>query len=125
MQVPKRGAAMLVDINLSFKEVLTFAEYDKHKTGSFPIGSGVYIFVDRKGKVLYVGESKALRKRLRNHLCGDGRSRYFFRQIEFIYIAELKAEKYMRQVVEGLLVNKFDPPYNVGDKKGDRYNGTY
>jgi excinuclease UvrABC nuclease subunit len=101
---------------LKYSEKVTFTEYAKDKTGELPLGSGVYILINRKGKVLYVGESKALRKRLRNHLCGDGRSKAFYRQIEFIFIAELNAGKYERQIIEGLLVTKFNPPYNCGDR---------
>lgn len=102
---------------------LSFYQYDIAKTGNFPTGSGVYLLLDKDGKVIYVGESKALRKRLRNHLCGDGRSKYFYQQIAKVYIAELSVGKYQRQVVEGLLVTQYNPPYNIGDNERGRNNG--
>ena len=44
------------------------------KAAGLPQRPGVYLFKDKRGKVIYVGKAKSLRERVRSYLnAGDGR----------------------------------------------------
>ena len=46
------------------------------KVAAFPTGPGCYVFLDAKGRALYVGKAADLRARVRSYLRpgGDGRN---------------------------------------------------
>ncbi len=76
---------------------------------------GVYLFRDKKGKVLYVGKAKNLRNRLRSYtqkLEGDPRKTKMLFEIEdFSYI--VTSSEYEALVLEANLIKQYKPPYNV------------
>src|SRR4051794_26962458 len=51
------------------------------KVGRFPAGPGVYLLLDDRGRVIYVGKAKSLRARVRSYLregADDGRRLFPF-----------------------------------------------
>ena len=48
------------------------------KLDALPVSSGVYLFKDKKGTVVYVGKAKVLRNRVRSYFQqGSSDNRYF------------------------------------------------
>lgn len=94
------------------------------KLRDLPTDSGVYIYLDKDGKVLYVGKAKNLRNRVRQ---------YFF-------VSSNKTEKVMAMLshvadmryiitksetdalaLENTLIKKYSPPYNIMLKDDKQY----
>jgi excinuclease ABC subunit C len=87
------------------------------KAKKFPLSSGVYLFSDKKGEILYVGRAISLRKRILN---------YFQKNID-PRIAEMvrmaKDVKFQKTanlleaiILEANLIKKYWPKYNVKEK---------
>jgi len=80
-----------------------------------PERTGVYLFRDGKGKVLYVGKARDLKSRVRNYFTGeDSRSsvRYLtprIRGVEWI----VTANETEALILEDNLIKKFKPRYNI------------
>lgn len=80
-----------------------------------PERTGVYLFRDGKGKVLYVGKAKDLKSRVRNYFTGeDSRPsvRYLtpkIRGVEWI----VTANETEALILEDNLIKKFKPHYNI------------
>ncbi|WP_342439325.1 nucleotide excision repair endonuclease [Paenibacillus sp. FSL L8-0436] len=71
--------------------------------------SGIYVFYDRLGRPLYIGKSKDLSRRLKEHL-GSGRSE-FSHLIESIRIY-LEPNQCYVDIYETYLINELKPPFN-------------
>ena len=86
------------------------------KISNIPLKSGVYIFKDRKDKILYVGKAKNLRNRLRSYFrkttdLGQRKSVMVELISDLSYIItenELEA-----LVLEANLIKQYKPPFNV------------
>ena len=73
-----------------------------------PNQKGVYALVNN-GSIVYVGESKDIRKRLGQHLVEH--SKWFNKFIVLAYVGYLG--DYQRKQLETLLIQKYHPKYNV------------
>ncbi len=80
-----------------------------------PPSPGVYIFKDRKGRVIYVGKAKNLRNRLRSYTQErevDPRKLKMLSQIkDFSYI--VTSNEFEALVLECNLIKQYRPPFNV------------
>ncbi len=80
-----------------------------------PTSPGVYIFKDKKGRVLYVGKAKNLRNRLRSYTQErelDPRKLKMISQIQdFSYI--VTNSEFEALVLECNLIKQYRPPFNV------------
>jgi len=88
---------------------------------SVPLSSGVYLWKDGAGEVLYVGKAKELRRRMSQYVTGaDERIKIplmMERVASFDYVvcgSEVEA-----LILELNLINQFSPPYNV-DYRDDK-----
>lgn len=76
---------------------------------------GVYIFKDKKGKILYVGKAKNLRNRLRSYLSKDEldprKSRMMHMVSDLSYI--VTSSEFEALVLEANLIKKHKPPFNI------------
>jgi len=81
-----------------------------------PQAAGVYLFRDRRGKVLYVGKAKRLRTRVRNYFRdgGDGRASVplLRRHIDRVETVVTDSER-EALLLEDTLVKEHQPRYNV------------
>ena len=82
-----------------------------------PLSSGVYIFVDKRGKFLYIGRATSLRRRVLNYFRKDLDSRL----AEMVSLANrlkhYKTDTVLEAVIlEANLIKKYWPKYNVKDK---------
>lgn len=83
---------------------------------SLPTGPGVYLMLDRKGKVLYVGKAGNLKNRVRSYFVkgGDERYRiqYLMERVESIHTILTGNEK-EALILENNLIKQHGPKYNV------------
>jgi excinuclease ABC subunit C len=83
---------------------------------SLPTGSGVYLFRDDKGRVLYVGKAKSLRPRVRSYFQRGGEARTAIQQlperVEDIEVIVTQNEVEALHLEQNL-VKRHRPPFNV------------
>lgn len=80
-----------------------------------PPNPGVYIFKDKKGKVLYVGKAKNLRNRIRSYFSNGELEPRKMKMVElvrdFSYIET--SNEFEALVLEANLIKQYRPPFNV------------
>jgi excinuclease ABC subunit C len=92
--------------------------------GSIPDGPGSYQFVDRDGRVLYVGKAKSLRQRLNSYFQDPGglavRTAQMVSQADHVewMVVDTEAEALL---LEHNLIKQYQPRYNVRLKDDKSY----
>ena len=95
------------------------SEYLKNITTS----PGVYKFLNKSGKVIYVGKAKNLKKRVRSYFTGkksDEKTRSLVSNISSISVVLVDTES-DALLLENNLIKKFKPKYNILLKDGKSY----
>ncbi len=85
---------------------------------------GVYLFRDSSGQLLYVGKADSLRDRVRSYLAPSGPSHPRTRSlVARAHTVEtiVTANRREALVLEGSLIRRHKPPYNVMLREGQRY----
>ena len=101
---------------------MTKEDYQK-LSDTIPKLPGVYRFIDKNDKVLYVGKAKSLRNRVSSYFNQKGqmnKTRVMLkhaRRIEFT-VVETENDAYL---LENSLIKKYQPRYNVDLKDGKSY----
>ncbi len=79
-----------------------------------PAQSGVYLFKDASGKVIYVGKAKNLRKRVASYFAKEhmGKTAVLVKKIRAVdhVVTENEAEAFL---LENILIKKYRPRYNI------------
>jgi DNA polymerase-3 subunit epsilon len=99
----------------------------KSEIEKLPSRTGVYYFKDQKGKVLYVGKAKDLKKRVCSHFSGNNISRQrqnFLKEIYNIDYEECGTEL-MAFILEASEIKKLWPPFNRALKSFTQKYGLY
>lgn len=82
---------------------------------NIPSSPGVYIFKDRKDRILYIGKAKNLRNRLKSYFQSselEPRKTKMVEQVkEFSFI--ITSNEYEALVLEANLIKQYKPPYNI------------
>ncbi|WP_143306812.1 exonuclease domain-containing protein [Chitinophaga vietnamensis] len=92
-----------------------------------PESPGVYYFHDHKGKVVYVGKAKDIRKRVNSHFTGNSASRQrqnFLRNIYNITCQETATEL-MACILESVEIKRLWPIFNYAQKRVEFRYGFY
>lgn len=92
-----------------------------------PSRPGVYYFHDKKGKVIYVGKAKDLRKRVNSHFSNNKISRQkqeFLKKIYHITYCETATEL-MAFILESIEIKKLWPEQNRSQKNFSHLYGLY
>lgn len=100
---------------------------DKADFDLLPGQPGVYYFSDKKGKVIYVGKAKNIKKRVSQHFMGSnsGRQRQnFMREIYGIHF-ELCGTELMAFILEAIEIKRIWPKYNRALKKYEPKFGLF
>ncbi|MFA6428331.1 MAG: excinuclease ABC subunit UvrC [Candidatus Buchananbacteria bacterium] len=94
-----------------------------NKLKIIPNGPGCYLFKNKKGKIVYVGKAKNLRKRVSSYWQKkdhDPKTRALVRLVAdfdfFLTNTEVEA-----LIMEAKLIRDHQPPYNILLKEGQRY----
>ncbi|MBE0448060.1 MAG: GIY-YIG nuclease family protein [Actinobacteria bacterium] len=97
--------------------------HKKSLASALPRSSGAYLMRDDRGKVIYVGKAKDLRKRVRSYFYSGPKSK---RQLSLI--SEVKTIDYIKTgteigalLLESKLIKKLKPAYNILGKRYRRY----
>ncbi len=93
------------------------------KTNFLPLQSGVYIWKDKTGAIIYIGKAKNLRNRIRSYLSDtdkDPKTVQLVHQIDDIdyVITNTEAEAF---ILESNLIKQHRPKYNILLKDDKRY----
>ncbi|MCM8792732.1 MAG: excinuclease ABC subunit UvrC [Candidatus Omnitrophica bacterium] len=89
----------------------------KEKIKDFPSTSGVYLFKDKEGKILYIGKAKDIRKRVSSYFNRslDNKTQALISKVEDIsYITTSSPAQ--AQLLEASLIKENLPPYNISLK---------
>lgn len=92
-----------------------------------PASPGVYYFHNEKGKVVYVGKARNIRKRVTSHFTGNnpGRQRQeFLRNIHSITF-ERTGTELMAFILESIEIRRLWPRYNNAQKRIESKFGFY
>ncbi len=74
-----------------------------------PDQPGVYLFRDGRGRVIYVGKAKSIRKRVASHFSARGALREFIDNIEYL-VVETEAEALL---AEQNFIRQYKPRFNI------------
>jgi excinuclease ABC subunit C len=93
------------------------AEVDvREKVDNLPLSPGVYMFKDKKGRLLYIGKAKRLRNRVRSYFQNssdhDGRIRVMVGKIDDLEVIVTDSEA-EALILENNLIKKHHPRYNI------------
>ncbi|MBX7193047.1 MAG: GIY-YIG nuclease family protein, partial [Sandaracinaceae bacterium] len=91
-------------------------EVVERKLDALPVQPGVYVFLDRKGSVLYVGKARSLRSRVRSYFQeGSSDNRFFIHRLPH-EIGDLEtfvvADDEEAAILENALIKEKRPRYN-------------
>ncbi|QHS59550.1 exonuclease domain-containing protein [Chitinophaga agri] len=88
---------------------------------------GVYYFHDQKGKVVYVGKAKNIRKRVNSHFTGNsaGRKRQEFLRNIYSISHEVTGTELMAHILESVEIKRLWPIYNYSQKYIEFRYGFY
>ncbi len=99
----------------------------KSRVAKLPTTTGVYFFLDRKGKILYIGKATNLRARVRSYFAPkieEKRSPLIAKMIEEARgIRVEKTDSVLEALIlESALIKKFEPPFNTDEKDQKSWN---
>jgi len=92
-----------------------------------PANPGVYYFHDQKGKVVYVGKARNLRKRVNSHFTGNnaGHKRQEFLRNIYSISYEITGTELMAEILESVEIKRLWPVYNYAQKHVEFNYGFY
>ena len=92
-----------------------------------PPSPGIYYFHDQKGKVIYVGKAKNLKKRVSSHFTGNnpGPQRQEFLRNIFHITYQLCGTELIAFVLEAVEIKRLWPQYNRSLKRFEHAYGLY
>ncbi len=111
----------------SSKEQYLPLHLPKEQIEKLPGKPGVYYFRDQKGKVVYVGKAKNLKKRVSSHFTHNGAGRQkqeFIRNVHGISY-QLCGTELMAAVLEETEIKRLWPRYNTSRKQLNLQYGLY
>ena len=99
----------------------------KRDVDGLPLSPGVYYFHDEKGKVIYVGKAKSLKKRVSSHFTGNNpgpQRQEFLRNIHQISY-QLCGTELVAFILEAIEIKRLWPKYNRSLKRFEHAYGVY
>jgi DNA polymerase-3 subunit epsilon len=92
-----------------------------------PSTPGAYYFHDQKGKVIYVGKAKDLRKRVNSHFSNnsDTRQRQNFLRYTYSISFQQCATELMASILEAAEIKRLWPSFNQAQKRAEDVFGIY
>ncbi len=108
-------------------ETILPANLPKETFIQLPHAPGVYYFHDAKGKIIYIGKARNLKKRVSSHFSGDKGRRQkqdFYREIYDITF-QLTGSELIAYLLEDREIKHYWPRYNRAQKGRARLFGVY
>lgn len=109
------------------KEQMLPPNVPKEHFAKLPSTPGVYYFQDAKGKVIYVGKAKDIRKRVNSHFStnSDSRQRQNFLKNTYAISFQATATELMAAILESTEIKRLWPPFNAAQKKPEELFGIF
>lgn len=100
---------------------------EKSVIDELPEETGVYYFLGKDGKVIYIGKSKNIRKRILSHLQGSNKTLRTLRMVEQMHgiSYELTGSELVALLLENDEIKRFLPPYNRAQRRLKYKIGVY
>ena len=114
-------------LNRNSKEQRLPANLKREEYDTLPNTPGVYYFYNQKGKVLYVGKAKNLKKRVTSHFTGNNANKQrqdFMREIHSIKFQECGTEL-MAFILEATEIKRLWPENNRALKRFEQAYGLF
>jgi DNA polymerase-3 subunit epsilon len=94
---------------------------------ALPSTPGVYYFHDNKGKVVYVGKAKDIKKRVNSHFSNNSDSRQKQNFVRHIYAISFQptATELMAEILESTEIKRLWPSFNNAQKKPEDVYGIF
>ena len=96
----------------------------KQKLGQLPSHSGVYVYYDATGKILYVGKAKNLKNRVKQYFSSSYKKAYKV-EVMLTHVADmdyvLTESETDAFALENTLIKKYSPPFNILLKDDKQY----
>lgn len=84
----------------------------------------VYYFLDNKGKVIYVGKTSNIKRRMKEHFTNGHLPQECYAMVDKIFASEVNDSKYDTEICETLLIDKYKPPFNTEKKYNESFKKT-
>lgn len=98
------GGAVAQSLKGNSHEMILPANLTKETFTELPSESGVYYFHDAKGKIIYIGKAKNLKKRIASHFSGNVKTRK--KQDLYREVYDITVQKTGNELIAGLLEDK-------------------
>ena len=118
---------IIQSLNKASKEQVLPPNLPKSEIDKLPACPGVYYFKDQKGKVVYIGKAKDLKKRVCSHFSGTnpGRQRqHFLKDIHGVDY-EVCGTELMAFILEAIEIKRLWPEHNRALKNFQQKYGLY
>lgn len=114
-----RGEIIWKELNEGIDEHLLPGKINKDDVINLPEEAGVYYFKDEKGKIIYIGKSNNIKKRVKSHFSADIKERRFAQMKE--KMAELDYELTGNELIallkEANEIKRFMPEFNRAQRR--------
>jgi excinuclease UvrABC nuclease subunit len=96
-------------IKISNVKKLQFAPHDIKSHDN--IGGGIYRMYDKQGRIIYVGKSQHLHRRLLQHVGKDTNTAYFIDEVDYFEVLKEPSPIY-QNLLEAIFIAFHKPLYN-------------
>lgn len=114
-------------LKLASKEQALPPNLPKSEIDKLPLNPGVYYFKDQKGKVIYIGKAKSLKKRVCSHFSGNnaGKQRQDFLKNIYSVDFEVCGTELMAFILEATEIKRLWPENNRALKRYEQKYALY
>jgi DNA polymerase III subunit epsilon len=123
----EKGHLVEASLMRNSKEQMLPPNVPKADFQQLPNTPGVYYFHDVKGKVIYVGKAKDIKKRVASHFStnSDSRQRQNFLKSTYSISFQATATELMAAILESTEIKRLWPPFNAAQKKPEELFGIF
>ncbi|HEY1024056.1 MAG TPA: exonuclease domain-containing protein [Sphingobacteriaceae bacterium] len=118
---------ILQSLNARSKEQSLPANLPKEKIDQLPSGPGVYYFLNKHQKVVYVGKAKNLKRRVNSHFSNNNPGKQKQQFLRNIYDVTFKVcdTELMALILEAVEIKRLWPYYNRSQKRFEQAYGLF
>ena len=104
-------------LNARSKEATLPPHLSADMINTLPEETGIYLFKDQKGKVIYVGKAKNIKRRVISHFYDKKNSEYALGQNTYAIDYEITGNELIALLLEAEKIQKYYPKFNRAQKK--------
>ena len=104
-------------INARSKQATLPPHLDPSYIDNLPEDTGIYLFKDQQGKIIYVGKAKNIKQRVISHFYDKKNREYALGQNTYAIDYELTGNELVALLAEAEKIQKYYPKFNIAQKK--------